>query len=129
MSRKDWEEKRKPVNDATAETAEHHHEPWGQDELRFLDTEWNQVPVCERDEVLVAEILGRSVEACRIQAHYLRTGKRNPDDQVKPRQKRVQTSERVTTIHLPGGSITTRDTVATSDYIGFYDDPEDVWWK
>jgi hypothetical protein len=58
---------REPKNDASRNTAGHHHEPWTGDELDELCRNWDGT-----DETLevIAYVLGRTIEACR-QRYYV----------------------------------------------------------
>jgi hypothetical protein len=65
---------RAAANDASRLKAEHDREEWTAFEDEFLDEFWVQTPPPERDEAGVAESLGRTIEACRVRAHYVRHG-------------------------------------------------------
>lgn len=64
-------------NAASADLAQNAHQPWTQYEDDMLREFWltfdGQRAV--RQEREVAEAIGRSIEACRLRAHYLRSGK------------------------------------------------------
>lgn len=61
----DYEERRK-VNEESRNKAEHHEQPWAEEEVVFLEENWSND---EEDLIALAELLGRTVEACR-QKHY-----------------------------------------------------------
>lgn len=108
MSGPVWENYRKPLNDRSQSRASHHHEEWSQDELDFLESEWNGFTCEDRDEEAIAEILGRTVEACRWRASYIKR------QQAKPVKRHTTT--------------TTTTTTTSTEYVGAFDDPEDKWW-
>jgi len=84
MSRGDYEE-RAARNDESRTKASQHAEPWTGEELDFLLTEWNDGS--EETLAIVAEILGRTIEACRQRFYEGRRG-----------HIRVRTETTVTTV-------------------------------
>lgn len=58
--------KRRALNDKSRNTAEAHNERWSDQEVAFLEENWS---VDWKDLEALAELLGRTVEACR-QKHY-----------------------------------------------------------
>lgn len=65
---------RREANDASRNTARHHAEPWSDDELDQLTGYWDGT---EETLVEIAELLGRTVEACR-QRYYYPFGQKKP---------------------------------------------------
>lgn len=57
-------------NDESRTYAEHHAEPWSGDEIDFLMT-WEGG---EEDLAALAELLGRTIEACRQRFYEVRRG-------------------------------------------------------
>lgn len=55
---------RREANDTSRVTAEHHAEVWEGYELELLEEGWGETTLPE-----IAELLGRTIEACR-QKHY-----------------------------------------------------------
>lgn len=98
---------RQAANAESKSKAEHDGEPWSTDEIAFLMDEFEAAKGACDDEAVVAECLGRTIEACRQRFYEVRAGR-----------ARVVTT-------TTGVSIT-RTTVA---YIGHADDPEDQWWS
>lgn len=89
-------------NDESRNKAENHSEAWTVDEYEFLRTQW--VDKSEEELATIAEILGRTIEACR--------------------QKYYNTGSKVT-MRVRTRTVTT----TTETYLGLHDDKEDVWWK
>lgn len=56
--------KRQEANDASRARAEHHTEIWEAHEVELLEEGWSEADLPE-----IAELLGRTIEACR-QKHY-----------------------------------------------------------
>lgn len=71
MSRGDYEE-RQARNDESRNRAEHHAEPWTSEELEFLLL-WEG---SEEDLAVIAELLGRTIEAARQRFYLGRRGHR-----------------------------------------------------
>lgn len=65
MKRYDYSE-RQQLNERSRNEAKHYMEPWSADEVELLESEWTTK---EEDLVALANLLGRTVEACR-QKHY-----------------------------------------------------------
>ena len=86
--------------------AEHDREPWTVDELAFLLSEFPDAKGKPDEEMALAELLGRTIEACR-QRFYDTVSGRKPSSVVRK---------------------TTTTTTTTTEYRGLYDDDEDRWW-
>jgi hypothetical protein len=69
MSTRRYEE-RAARNDGSRNRAEHYREPWTNDEDAFLREEWDGT---EETLETIAELLGRTIEACR-QRYYCPRG-------------------------------------------------------
>lgn len=98
---------RKDRNEKSRNAAKHNCEEWSADEVGFLLEEFAQAVGDAGEEAVVAEILGRTIEACRQRFYVERRGK----------SKVVSYKETIT-----------RTITQTETYIGLYDDPEDRWW-
>jgi hypothetical protein len=57
-------EARREANEVSLGSAEHHREIWEAHEIELLEEGWSETTVIE-----IAELLGRTIEACR-QKHY-----------------------------------------------------------
>jgi hypothetical protein len=96
-------------NDESRNKAGHHREPWSVDEVDFL-MQWDPAEG-DGDLIIIAECLGRTIEACR-QRFY----------EVKRGEVHVFRSK-TTTVTV------TKTTTAQHDrYIGTNDD-DDQWWS
>lgn len=62
-------------NDRSRNHAEHFAEPWMQDELEFLLNEFADAKGDRDLELVVAECLGRTIEACRQRYYVALNGK------------------------------------------------------
>lgn len=89
-------------NDESRYRADNHAEQWTKEEDEFLQAFWK-----DADEAEVAEILGRTIEACRQRFYIVRRG------EVKS-----------TVVERSDDSME----VGTR-YIGLLDDPDDQWWS
>lgn len=89
--------------------ADHHREPWSQEEIDLLLEFW-PAGIDPQEEAEVAEALGRTIEACRQRRYEVLWGKHV-----------VRTKDTTTTT-------TTTRTTTTDHYIGHFDDPADRWW-
>lgn len=98
---------RKDYNEQSRNKAGHFREEWSHDEISFLLQEFPAASGKPDEEAVVAEILGRTIEACRQRFYVERRGE----------GKVVSFKETITTT-----------VVARETYIGLYDDPEDRWW-
>lgn len=90
-------------NDESRNRAEHYREEWTAEEDEFLQAFWK-----DADEAEVAEILGRTIEACRQRFYVVRRGEAS------------------------GVTARTTSTTAASKgavYLGIHDDPDDQWWS
>lgn len=67
---RDYQE-RAAHNDASRSTADHHQEPWSGEELETLTELWDGTEETLAD---LAEILGRTIEACRQRYYETRKG-------------------------------------------------------
>lgn len=90
-------------NDESRNRANHHAEPWTGDELDMLFDEWGKSPIED-----IAEVLGRTIEACRQRYYETRQGK----------------SHSVTT-----KTVTTTTVEHHHHYIGAADDEDDCFWS
>lgn len=79
---------RQERNEQSRNRAEHHREPWADYELELL-AEWDSSEAMLDD---VAELLGRTREACRQEFYLQRSG------QTRARVKKTVTSVTVTTV-------------------------------
>lgn len=89
-------------NDASRNRAQHHSEPWSPSELEQLTEYWDGTEETLED---IAEILGRTIEACRQRYYEVRRGEVHVTHIVEVR------------------------TTTEVRYIGAHDDPEDRWWE
>lgn len=102
MSRENENAQRLRRNDESRNRANHHAEPWTGDELDMLFSEWGHSPIED-----IADVLGRTIEACRQRYYETRQGK----------------ARTVTTK-------TVRETTVThTHYIGAADDDDDCFWS
>lgn len=88
-------------NDESRHRADHHAEQWTKEEDDFLQAFWR-----DADEAEVAEILGRTIEACRQRFYVVRRG-----------EVKSTVVERSDSMEVG------------AKYIGLYDDPDDQWWS
>lgn len=95
-------------NIKSRDKANHFAEEWSEDEVVFLMQEFALAKSHPEEEAVVAEILGRTIEACRQKFYQVRAGS----------TKVVRVKETTTR------TITTRET-----YIGYHDDPDECWWN
>lgn len=95
---------RKRRNDESRSWATRNTEPWTDEEEQFLLDEWILVPVAARDEVVISQIVERTIESCRVRCEKIR------------KRLGIQVHE-VTAI------------VVTDDYKGTHDAPDDQWWS
>lgn len=59
-----YDSKRQPTNEASRNSAENYKELWSAEDVETLETLWDSTQL-----IPLAEMLGRTVEACR-QKHY-----------------------------------------------------------
>lgn len=97
---------RREANQRSASWARKRYQPWSEDDDAFLLAEWIDVPGPKRDEVLISQLLERTIESCRNRCEIIRKrlgiqvcnrADEPPEDEPKP-------------------------------YIGAEDDPEEAWW-
>lgn len=94
-------------NVASKQYAENDREPWGASEDEFL---LEQFPDCKGnpdEEMALAELMGRTIEACRQRFYEIRAGR-------KRKAQREAKHER-------------KDTT-TAEYRGLHDEEEERWW-
>ncbi len=98
-------ERNKKANDLSKSWAHRDGEAWTPDDDEFLLEEWVKVEPAHRDEKTISQIMQRTIEACRVRAHFVR----------------VAAGYEV--VHI--GDAPSAD----KPYIGAFDEPEDCWWK
>lgn len=96
-------------NNRSLETAEHYRQPWCQYEDELLLEGFGHEPIA-----LIAEALGRTVDACHDRYYRLTSGA------AASRADRQHTSVRYTR--------TTTTTTTETRYVGAGDCDEDRWW-
>lgn len=67
-----WVHVRKPANDRSMTYAVIASKKWTRTDRILLKRLWNDVPPYKRDEAAIAKQLGRTIEACRFEAHNIR---------------------------------------------------------
>jgi hypothetical protein len=87
-------------------SADHDGEEWSVDEIAFLLIEFPKALGAPEDEAVVAECLGRTIEACRQRFYDVKAGRKR---------------------HVIVKKTTTSTT--TVEYRGHHDDPDDCWWS
>lgn len=95
-------------NDESLNKADHHREPWSEDEMGFL-LDWDR---SDEELIIIAECLGRTIEACRQRFYQALRGEI---------QIHVVQTKTVTTV--------TETTATAQKYLGTNDDPDDQWWS
>lgn len=98
-------------NEESKAFAQHDREPWTRDEIEFLLSEFPDCKGKPDDEMALAELMGRTIEACR-QRYYDTVAGRKPGG--------ASLVKRETT--------TTTTTTTTETFRGLHDDDEDRWW-
>lgn len=98
---------RRRRNEESKAWADHDGEPWSQDEDDFLIAEWIDIPSAARDERTISQVLGRTIEACRVRCEHIRA--------------QYGISNRRT--------VEIKMTTTTVEYRGLMDDPDDQWWS
>lgn len=83
-NRKDYAE-RAARNDESRTTADHHAEPWSGDEDDFLKAEWDNT---DATLAVIAELLGRTIEACRQRYYIVQRGHVRTETTITVTQKR-----------------------------------------
>lgn len=100
-------EERLARNAKSKAAADHDGEEWSSDEIDFLLIEFSQALGTPADEAVVAECLGRTIEACRQRFYDVKAG----------RARHVIVKHQTTT------------STTTVTYRGLHDDPDDQWWS
>lgn len=119
MSRDPRNEARLAKNEESLNKATHHREVWEADELALLLT-WDQT---NAELEVMAEILGRTIEACRQRFYDVKAG-RKPGPGIKV--TRVTKAKPTTVTRGIGDNRIT--TAGPAPYLGAADDDEDQWW-
>ena len=70
-------ESRGIINEESRDNATHYGEEWTEYDDEIILEFWVNLEPGSRDEIGVAEALGRTIEACRCRAHYVRHGSVN----------------------------------------------------
>jgi hypothetical protein len=109
-----YDRQRRVVNESSREKADKYRQPWDADELDFLKVEFERAKGRPELEVVVAECLGRTVEACRQRYYEFLHGQGPSGRKARVVETKTEKTETTTTRRV--------------EYLGVDDDPDDRWW-